>query len=179
MKKILKKYSLNPAEIKSHKNLGWLSQHLHDPSLWNFNRKSISKAFAVGIFCAFIPMPFQMLIAAPVAIIFSANLPISVALVWISNPITMPFIFYAGYELGSMILDTPIEKNFMQSIQYVYHAKGDIFEMLNRIGESFGTIWQPFLLGNILFSIVGSLIGYWAIQLIYRNKRKKRRFRKR
>jgi uncharacterized protein (DUF2062 family) len=38
----------------------------------------------VGLFCAFIPVPFQMLLAAPSAIIFSANLPVSIALVWIA-----------------------------------------------------------------------------------------------
>lgn len=119
-----------------------------------------------------------MLIAAPSAIIFSANLPISIALVWISNPITMPFIFYLAYKLGAMILDTPIEKNFMQSIQYVYQGKGDILEMLNRVGEVFGPIWQPFLLGNLLFSIIGSLLGYWIVQLIYRNMRNKRKLRR-
>ena len=178
MKKTLKRFSPKAAEIKSHKNLGWLSKHLHDPSLWNFNRRSISKAFAVGLFCTFIPVPFQMLIAAPCAIIFSANLPISIALVWISNPITMPFIFYLAYKLGAMILDTPIEKNFMQSIQYVYQGKGDILEMLNRVGEVFGPIWQPFLLGNLLFSIIGSLLGYWIVQLIYRNMRNKRKLRR-
>ena len=59
MKKTLKRLSPNPESLKSHKNLGWLSKHLHDASLWNFNRRSISKAFAVGLFCAFIPVPFQ------------------------------------------------------------------------------------------------------------------------
>jgi hypothetical protein len=42
-----------------NKYLGWLSKHLHHSGLWNFNRKSIAKAFAVGLFCAFIPVPFQ------------------------------------------------------------------------------------------------------------------------
>jgi hypothetical protein len=175
MKKTLKRFSPKPSEIKSHKKLGWLSQHLNEPSLWNFNRRSISKAFAVGLFCAFIPIPFQMVLAAPSAIIFSANLPISIALVWITNPLTMPIIFYAAYKLGAWILDTPIEKNFMQSIQYVQQAHGDISEMFTRIGEVFGSIWQPFLLGNLLFSVVSSVIGYWIIQLIYRNRRNKRK----
>ena len=80
MKKLLKRYSPNSDEVKNNKRLGWLSKHLHDPSLWNFNRKSISKAFAVGLFFAFIPVPFQMLLAAPGAVIFSANLPLAIAL---------------------------------------------------------------------------------------------------
>lgn len=179
MKKTLKRYSPKPSELKDYKNLGWLSQHLHDPSLWNFNRRSISKAFAVGLFCTFIPIPFQMVIAAPAAIIFSANLPISIALVWITNPITMPFIFYAAYKLGAWILGTPVDKNFLQSIKYINESRGDISEMFTKIGEVFGNIWEPFLLGNLLFSVVGSVLGYWIIQLIYLQRRNKRKSKKR
>ena len=119
MKKLLKRYSPNANDIKNHKHLGWLSEHLHNPSLWNFNRKSISRAFAVGLFFAFIPVPFQMLLAAPGAVIFGANLPLSIALVWITNPITMPAIYYGCYKLGAWILGVQIEADFVMSLEYV------------------------------------------------------------
>ncbi|SEH58332.1 ATP-binding protein [Bathymodiolus azoricus thioautotrophic gill symbiont] len=160
MKKFLKHYSPNPNELKNHKHLGWLGKHLHHSSLWNFNRKSISKAFAVGLFCAFIPVPFQMLLAAPSAVIFAANLPVSIALVWITNPITMPPIFYGCYKLGAWILDVSIEKDFVMSLEYVWQV--------------FGTIRQPFLLGCLTLSIISSTFGYFAVQLTYRLKAYKR-----
>ncbi len=154
MKKFLKRYSPNPEEVKNHKHLGWLSQHLHNASLWNFNRKSIARAFAVGLFCAFIPVPFQMLLAAPGAVIFSANLPLSIALVWITNPLTMPPIFYGCYKLGAWILGVGIEKDFVMSLEYVWQV--------------FDVIWQPFLLGCLIVSIVSAAIGYFSVHLIYR-----------
>ena len=160
MKKILKRLSPDPESLKSHKHLGWLSKHLHDASLWNFNRRSISKAFAVGLFCAFIPVPFQMLLAAPAAVIFSANLPLSVALVWITNPFTMAPIYYACYKLGAWILGVGIEQDFIMSLEYVW--------------EVFGLIWQPFLLGCLVVSTVSAFVGYWTIQFIYRFKAYKR-----
>ncbi len=163
MKKTLKRISPNPEELKAHKHLGWLSEHLHNPSLWNFNRRSISKAFAVGLFFAFIPVPFQMLLAAPGAVIFSANLPLSVALVWITNPLTMPPIFYACYKLGAWVLDVGIEKDFIVSFEYIW--------------EVFEVIWQPFLLGCLIVSVVASTLGYWTIQGIYRLKAQKRKKR--
>lgn len=163
MKKTLKRISPNPEELKAHKHLGWLSEHLHNPSLWNFNRRSISKAFAVGLFFAFIPVPFQMLLAAPGAVIFSANLPLSVALVWITNPLTMPPIFYACYKLGAWVLGVGVEKDFIVSFKYIW--------------EVFGIIWQPFLLGCLIVSIVASTLGYWTIQGIYRLKAQKRKKR--
>ncbi len=156
MKKLLKYYSPNPETLKNHKYLSWLGNHLHAPSLWNFNRKSISKAFAIGLFCAFMPVPFQMLLAAPGAVIFSANLPISVALVWISNPITITPIFYGCYKLGAWLLDTNIEQDFVMSLEYVWAV--------------FGVIWQPFLLGCFVVASISAFIGYWTIQLLYQLK---------
>ena len=41
-----------------------------------------------------------MLLAALIAIVTRVNLPLSVALVWITNPITIPPMFYALYRLG-------------------------------------------------------------------------------
>ena len=160
MKKVLRRYTPKPHEIRNHKHLGWLSKHLHNPSLWNFNRRSIAKAFAVGLFFAFIPVPFQMLLAAPSAVIFSANLPISVALVWITNPLTMPPIYYACYKLGAWVLGVSVEQDFVMSHTYFQ--------------EVFSVIWQPFLLGCLLVSIVSSIAGYWGIQGIYRLKAYKR-----
>jgi len=160
MKKTLKRLSPDSETLKNHKHLGWLSKHLHDRSLWNFNRRSISKAFAVGLFCAFIPVPFQMILAAPAAVIFSANLPLSVALVWITNPVTMPPIYYGCYKLGAWILDVEVQQDFVMSLEYVW--------------EVFGVIWQPFLLGCMVVSTVSAFVGYWTIQLIYRFKAYKR-----
>lgn len=156
MKKLLQRYTPNPEELKNHKHLGWLSKHLHNASLWNFNRRSTSKAFAIGLFCTFIPVPFQMLLAAPIAVIFSANLPLSVALVWITNPLTIPPIFYVCYKLGAWILGVGIEQDFVMSFEYVWQV--------------FDTIWQPFLLGCLIISIVSSMAGYFIVQLIYRYK---------
>ena len=169
MKKLLQRYTPNPDDLKNHKYLGWLGKHLHNPSLWNFNRKCISKAFAIGLFCAFIPMPFQMFLAAPVAVIFSANLPVAVALVWITNPITIPPIFYACYQLGVWILGTDINIS-LQVITEMFTSFEIFLDVLS-------IIWQPFLLGCLIVSVVSSIMGYFTIQLIYRLKIHKRQRR--
>ena len=41
-----------------------------------------------------LPIPGQMFIAVALAIIFTANLPISFALIFVTNPLTMPAVFY-------------------------------------------------------------------------------------
>lgn len=155
MKKLLKRYSPNPNEVKNNKHLGWLSKHLHDPSLWNFNRKSISKAFAVGLFFAFIPVPFQMVLAAGTAILVHSNLPLSIALVWITNPLTMPVIFYACYIVGSWLIgETAQEFVFEASWQWVV--------------DSLSTIGPAFLLGCGVLAVIFAILGYFSIQALWR-----------
>ena len=68
--------------------------------MWHINRRSVSTAIFIGLFCAFIPLPSQMLLAALIAIWLKVNLPLSVALVWVSTLITMGPMFYFAYKLG-------------------------------------------------------------------------------
>ncbi|MDQ7002853.1 MAG: DUF2062 domain-containing protein, partial [Ghiorsea sp.] len=103
-RKLLKKYMPDPETIKNNKYLRVFGSLLHAKELWHFSRHTIAKAFAVGLFVGWIPVPFQMVIAAGGAILFRANLPMSVALVWITNPFTMPPMFYAAYKIGAMVM---------------------------------------------------------------------------
>jgi uncharacterized protein len=47
----------------------------------------------------YMPPIGQMFMAAAAAIVLRVNLPISVALVWITNPLTIPPMFYFAYLL--------------------------------------------------------------------------------
>lgn len=168
-KKLIRRYLPDPHKIRDHKHLRLFGTLLHDPNLWHLNRRSASGAFAVGLFMAFVPMPFQMIPAAGAAILLRVNLPIAVALVWITNPITMPPVFYFCYNLGAWLLDTPV------------HAVE--FEISREwIGTELVRIWKPFLLGSFLVAAVSSALGYFGIRALWRwhvirdwEKRKERR----
>ncbi|OIP99409.1 MAG: hypothetical protein AUK35_07690 [Zetaproteobacteria bacterium CG2_30_46_52] len=154
-RQLFKRYLPNPKEIKNNKYLKIFGTLIHDPDLWHLNRNSVAKAFAVGLFCAWIPTPFQMVIAAGGAIMFSANLPISVALVWITNPLTMPPMFYVAYKLGAVILGVGELPFHMElSFEWLLH------EMLQ--------IWKPFLVGCLAMGVTFSLAGYFGIQMFWR-----------
>ena len=94
-------------EIQSLRLLGdWI----YATNLWHINRYSASMAFFVGLFVAFMPIPGQMLLAALLAVLLSCNLPLSVGLVWITNPVTMPAIFYMSYKVGALLIDVPVKE---------------------------------------------------------------------
>jgi len=153
-KRFIKKISPDPEKLKQHKYLRFFGVLLHNPNLCHFNRRSISGAVAVGIFCAFIPVPFQMVIAAAGAILFSVNLPVSVVVVWLSNPITMPPLFYGCYLLGAWILQTPAQ-DF--SFELSWHW----------LSQSLMHIWEPFLLGCFVAAVVGSVLGYFGMRILW------------
>lgn len=106
-RRLFKRYMPDPESIRSQKSLRFLGKLTHDPNLWHLNRHSVSRAMAAGLFAAFIPMPMQMLLAAGLAVWIRSNLPISVGLVWLTNPITMPPVFYCTYKLGAWLMQVP------------------------------------------------------------------------
>ena len=150
----------DPEKLKEQKGLQFLGDRLHEPNLWHLNRRSVSMAFAVGLFAAWIPTPGQMAIAAAAAFYFRANLPISVALVWITNPLTMPPMFYFAYIVGLKVLGQESPSNFDFSI--------------DNIMSSLGVIGGPFLFGCLILGIISSAVGYFGIRSfwIYSIKKK-------
>lgn len=133
----------------------FFGRSLHNPNLWHLNRFSVSWAVSVGLFMAYVPVPFQMLLAAGAAIAIGCNLPIAVALVWVSNPVTMPPLFYAAYELGAWVLE---EKVSAQAFELSWDW------LLTQLGG----IWQPFLLGCFLFGLSLAVLGHVAVRLFWR-----------
>ena len=153
-KKLIKRLSLKTHEIKSHPQLKYLNALIHKENLWHVNRNSIANAFAIGLFCAFIPIPFQMIPAALIAVWVGANIPVSVLLVWINNPLTIAPIFYLCYQVGQLILQTPMSE---------MHNSPDVNQILE-----IGHLWQPFLLGCFVMSCISSIIGYTVVQVSWR-----------
>jgi hypothetical protein len=68
------------------------------------NRKSVSTALFIGVFIGLIPMPFQMLLVLAMIPFFKFNVPLALSTVWLSNPLTMPFMYYIEYETGVFLL---------------------------------------------------------------------------
>lgn len=151
-RRFFKRYMPDQAKLKGHKHLSWLGEHLHNPNLWHLSRRSAARAFLVGIFCAFLPIPGQMMVAAVLAIWIGANLAVSVGLVWLTNPLTMPPLFFLTYKLGAWILGT-------EPTQMTWD--------LVSIQAQLSHIWWPLLLGSVVAGIVVSAISYLVINRLW------------
>lgn len=154
-RKLFKRWSPDAERVRAAPGMRYFGKLLHDPNLFHLNRHSVSVAFAVGLFLCFLPMPGQVIMGALGALWLRCNLPITIALVWISNPLTFPLVFYGAYELGAWMLDKPPAPfTFELSWQWLF--------------TGFPAIWQPLVLGCLTLSVVSSALGYGLIQLFWR-----------
>jgi len=96
-----------------------------------------------------------MVLAAISAILFRVNILIAVPTVWITNPITIPPIFYFCYKVGVWLLDTP---------------PGDFkFELsFHWLANELSANWQPFLLGCFVVASISSLAGFLLVRGVWR-----------
>ena len=124
------------------------------------NRKMVSRGVLLGIFIAFIPMPMQMAAVLAFMPFFKFNVPIGLAMCWLSNPFTMPPMYYMEYLTGSFFLNMkpqPVE----MTLEWFSNNLDDIF--------------IPLYAGTLLYSVFGSLLAYWAVNYFWKGSVQKDR----
>ncbi|MEM0955921.1 MAG: DUF2062 domain-containing protein [Pseudomonadota bacterium] len=154
-KNVLKRYMPTPAKLKQIRGLRMLGDWLYQPNLWHINRSSASRAFFLGPFLAFTPLPIQMVLAAIFAVPVRANLPLSVALSWMNNPLTFAPLFYFAYRVGTAVLGAPTQ-------ELAFELSWDW------ISTSLLAVWQPFLLGCLISGFFFGSLGFFSVQLLWR-----------
>lgn len=154
-RRLFKRYMPDPTSIREHKSLRFFGKLLHDPNLWHLNRHSVARAMGVGLFAALIPIPMQMLLAAALAIPVRGNLPIAVSLVWLTNPLTMPPVFFVTYMTGAWLMQVP-PRTLPEEIT------------VDWVTDQLATLWQPFLLGSVVCGVVLGVLAYFITQFYWR-----------
>lgn len=154
-RRLLKRVPRHPEKFKSPWLFKLFGNSLLAHDLWYINKRSVAMAFFVGLFCGFLPIPIQMLLAAAFAIKVRCHLPLSITLVWISNPITMPAIFYGNYVLGAVLLN----------IEVLAPSTGLTFEIIK---EQLPILWLPLVVGSITAGLLAGAIGYITIRAAWR-----------
>ena len=150
--KSIKKRLPTRHDVQRNKYLQFLGDHLHSPNLWGFNRRSVARATAIGLFCAYLPIPFEMIPAAIAAILWRANLPISLAWVWISNPLTWIPLWAPAYLLGTWLLN---------------HPSVPVHELTPEIlTRHYASLW----VGCVLVGAAVGAAGYALVTLVWRSR---------
>jgi uncharacterized protein (DUF2062 family) len=93
-----------PEQVAASRWLRWLGPALLQPRLWHASRRGIALGVAIGVFFGFLIPLAQIPFSAAAAVALRANLPTAVAATLVTNPVTMPPVYYAAFKLGSMLL---------------------------------------------------------------------------
>jgi len=142
VRKNLKKIS------KSEKLKQFIKKYKVPSEYLSTSRKMVSRGVTLGVFIAFIPMPMQMALVLAFMPFFRFNVPLALAMCWLSNPFTMPPMYYIEYLTGSFILGISPEPVEM-TLDWFSHNLDNIF--------------VPLYAGTFFFSIIGSAIVYWLV----------------
>ncbi|MFN3234113.1 MAG: DUF2062 domain-containing protein [Gammaproteobacteria bacterium] len=150
--KFLKKYLPDHKSINQKPFMKFFGRALHQPNLWRLNRASVSRAIGIGLFCAFIPIPPQIVLSSICAIIFNSNLPLTFIVSLLTNPLTAAPLFYFAYKVGSFLLEiqpTPFDGT------------------IGWFSNNFSNIAMPFLLGCFVVGAISGALGYVLVRIVW------------
>ena len=125
------------------------------------SREMVTNAFLIGLFVALIPIPMQMLVIVLAMKFYKFNLPVAIALCWITNPLTMPFVYYIEYSIGSFILNSDIATMKM-TIEWFQNNLKDIFIPL---------YLGAFILASFVSVSIYFLVNIFWIYMVKKNKK--------
>ena len=106
-------------------------------------------------FAVFLPILFQSVPAVLLCVWLRCNVPLTVAVVWISNPITIPPMMYFAYRVGQWLLGTDTS------------TRPDDFALNTFFGQ-LGNLWQPLLLGCFVCGLLLGTSGFVIVRLYFR-----------
>jgi len=131
---------------------------------FNINRKMVTRGVAIGLFWGFIPMPMQMLAVLATTPFIRFNVPLAIIMVWLSNPFTMPFMYYVEYLVGNFLLGAEGIKDMELTIKWFSEHIEDIF--------------VPLYVGTAFFSIVVSTLVYFLLNWLWVRSVKEEKYEK-
>jgi uncharacterized protein (DUF2062 family) len=134
------------------------------PALWRFTRRSVPRGVALGIVVGiFLMIPgIQMAGAALLALPFRANVPIAVAMTFLSNPATTPLLVGLSLYVGNAMLGRSADVGrFMAMIEHHASVREWTTWLLSDAAPAL-------VMGLFVVSVVAAAIGYLIASFFWR-----------
>ncbi len=138
MKRWLQSVTPDRSTLEKHWCLKHFTAFMLDRRCWTFNRASVSRSFALGLFIAFIPptpLPVHLVTCALLSVFFRLNLPVLIATVFVSNPFTWVPQVAGSLWVGAKLLGWDLMP-FLHAISH------------RTLWADMGLLWPPLLLGS-------------------------------
>ncbi|MEO5866105.1 MAG: DUF2062 domain-containing protein [Sphingomonas sp.] len=149
--------------IETNRFLRPVAHRILVPSLWRFNRRSVPRGVALGIFSGVL-FPFaHMAIAAVLALPFRANVPTAVGTTLINNPITFVPLMAGAYQIGHWTLRLDRAVPGRPIADTVKANAGWLHWLVAQGGPAT-------IVGLLIIAAIGATTGYFVSQLLWRLK---------
>jgi uncharacterized protein len=155
-RRLVKKFSQFIHARRHRWYLSIFGERLTDSHLWSLNRHSITAAFGVGIGVSFIPLPVHLLLVVMAAIWWRLNVAVAIAGSYFVNPFTMVPVYYAAYQVGTLVLREHLHHRFVFRLSW------------NWLEHGLGPTWKPFLVGCLICGVTCGLVGRFVLEIIWR-----------
>ena len=148
IRKVFKKKSSGKGKIDA-----FLEKYNLPKAYLSVNRRMVTRGVAIGLFWGFIPMPMQMLAVMATTPFLRFNVPIAISMVWLSNPFTMPPMYYVEYLTGNLILGE--------------EGIDDIELTMDWFSANIGDIFIPLYVGTAFYSLIVTGAIYFLLNRLW------------
>ena len=152
VKRFMERHGPSPDHLHRVPMLRPVARYIGNPNVWHFNRHSVARGVALGLFLGFaIPMGFQLVIAALIAVSARANIAVTALFTSVSNPVTVLPLGLATIKVGQWLLGH-------EAVVYGQTALLDIIEEAP----------ASFLVGGVFLGSIAGAVGFLAIHFAWR-----------
>ena len=163
-RKFFRKNLPSHESVRNHRHIARFGGFLQHPNLWHLNRHSVAGGVAVGMFAGLVPGPFQMLVAAPIAVVLRVNLPVALVTTFYTNPFTIGPLYVLAYLIGRLIIGAN-GTAFRAPPEMEWSQLGASFRTFMDWSLSLGT---PLAVGLMALAVIMAALGYACVQIGWR-----------
>ncbi|TDU68135.1 hypothetical protein EI77_03252 [Prosthecobacter fusiformis] len=156
----------HPRKLKTRPVMRWFARHFLDKRVWRPTQHTFAGGMAVGTFVTLQLLPIQMPSAVILAAVFRVNIPIAIAMCWVSNPVTMAALIPLEYNVGKWALafltevpSTPFPTKFPEHVAEMWLALREHAPVMLFGGVILGAVLVP--VSYVLTYLIWGAIDQW------------------
>lgn len=130
----------------------------------------LALGMALGIFTGSMPvLPFQIVLAVLLALIFKGSKIAAALGTWISNPLNWYFLYYYSYKIGAAILQLPNTNGVFASVMASVRNSEDGWLIAGKIVNAGGHMIAAFLIGGLVLGLIIAPPFYFVFLKVFRS----------
>jgi uncharacterized protein len=164
-RKFFRKYLPDADTVRSSRLVAPFGGWLQHPNLWCLNRRSVTGAVAIGLFCGLIPGPLQMLGALLLAVSLRKNIPVALLFTLYTNPLTIVPLYVLAYGYGQLLLGATQGAMPLEPFLWDW---SDIGGSLRECWAWTLSLGKPLAIGLPALATTLAVAGYLGVELAWR-----------